>query len=386
MAVRAPLQLVSDSHSRPTPRISEDAADLAPLSARQLYVLASVAAQELIWALPTARREVHRWRARARTIPDTTIREDALNAITDQRGHIDGACLFSILPHRRDRHLLRLLATYEIIWDFLDNLNERSASIGLANGLQLHRALVDALRPGTPTSNYYEHSPHNCDGHYLNSLVKACCSHLASLPSHDRLRDATVREALRIQVCAINHDPDSWRRDATLAEWANREFPTEPEVTWFELAAAASTNLTIFALLALASERTCTRQEIDNVASAYFPWLSTLTAMLDSYVDQAEDAHVAHHSYIAHYDARGRAQRISELIHRYLGETRSLRQREKHIVIAACMFALFLSKDSALNATTRQTTDTFLHAGGSVTRLLHPILRLWRAAHGLHSA
>ena len=74
-----------------------------------------------------------------------------------------------------------------------------------------------------------------------------------------------------------------------LVAWATREFPHGHEAGWFELTAAASTDLTIFALLAFASEPTCPDQQVARTSLAYFPWVSVLTAMLDSYVDQGED-------------------------------------------------------------------------------------------------
>jgi hypothetical protein len=172
-----------------------------------------------------------------------------------------------------------------------------------------------------------------------------------------------------------------------LEAWAAEEFPSEREAMWFELSAAASTDLTIFALLALASEPAPTSDEISRTPRAYFPWASALAAMLDSYVDQIEDAANGDHSYIAHYQTPELATRhLCMFIRRCLHEARSLKNGEKHILIAASMFAMYLSKDSALTPAMRQTTRRIVDSGGSLTRVLHPILRLWRTAYGLRSA
>ena len=74
------------------------------------------------------------------------------------------------LPRARNRRLLRLLVAYQIIWDFLDSVSERGASAGQANGRQLHLALIDALDPSRPLSDYYLHNPWREDGGYLNAL------------------------------------------------------------------------------------------------------------------------------------------------------------------------------------------------------------------------
>jgi len=340
-----------------------------------------------VWGLPAVAREVHRWRDLARKIPDAPIREDALSALAAKRGHIDGAALFSILPRARSTSLLRLLVAYEIIWDFLDSVNERGADAGQANGQQLHLALIDALDPARPISDYYRHHPWRNDGGYLHALVAVCRENCARLPSYERVRHLVLREASRGQVCAINHDLDPLRRDTMLEAWVAREFPLEHEAMWFELSAAASTDLTIFALLALASEPACHDAEIARTCSAYFPWASALAALLDSYVDQIEDAANGDHSYVAHYPTPELAtQHICLFIRRCLHEVSSLKNGEKHILIVASMFAMYLSKDSALTPALRDTTGRIVDAGGSLTRVLHPILRLWRSAYGLRSA
>jgi tetraprenyl-beta-curcumene synthase len=343
--------------------------------------------RELTWGLPAVAREVRRWREMASDITDTRAREDALNALAAQRTHIDGAALFSILPRARNPSLLRLLVAYEVIWDFLDNVNERSALAGVANGLQLHQALVDALDLERPMSDYYQYSPRYNDCGYLRALVTCCRANCARLPSYHFVRESAVREAIRSQICAINHDPDPRSRDAGLMAWVAREFPSGHEAWWFELTGAASTDLTIFALLALASEPRCSSDLIAQTSLAYFPWISILTAMLDSYVDQAEDAASGDHSYVGHYSTPEAAiKRLRILIRRCLREAGSLRDGEKHVLIAASMIAMYLSKDSALRPTMREGTERILDAGGSLTRVLHPILRVWRTAYGLRAA
>lgn len=320
-------------------------------------------------------------------IPRAALRTDALNAIAEQRTHIDGAASFSILPPARSPTLLRLLVAYEIIWDYLDNINERSASVGVANGLQLHRALVDALDPTRPIADYFCRSPWPDDGGYLRALVVACRAHCGHLPSYQTVREPLIREAARGQICALNHAPDVRERDALLRVWTKREFPHGHEAEWFELTGAASTNLTIFALMALASEPDCSQPAIAEITRAYFPWISVLTAMLDSYVDQAEDAESGSHSYIAHYEApKLGVERIGQLMRRCILEARSLGMGEKHAVIAGCMFAMYLSRDSAWEPAWSDTTARLIRKGGTLPRVLHPLLRLWRTAYGLRSA
>jgi tetraprenyl-beta-curcumene synthase len=360
------------------------ARDPAPLSARQLRALIGAATREVTWGLPAVTREVRRWRGLARTIPERALREDALSALGRKRGQSDGAALFSTVPRTRSLSVLRLLVAYQLIWDFLDSAHERAPD--RANGRRLHLALIDALDPGRPIRDYYRLHRWREDGGYLRALVDVCRGCCAALPSYERVRPLIVREATRGQVLAINHDPDPLSRDAALQAWARKEFPEEHEATWFELTGAASAGLTIFGLLVLAGEPACTDGEIRRTHGAYFPWASTLATMLDSYVDQIEDAANGDHTYISHYPTPELATRhVCRFIRRCLRETASLKDGEKHTLIVSCMFAMYLSKDSALSPAMRETTRRMIDSGGSLTRLLHPILRLWRTAYGLRS-
>jgi tetraprenyl-beta-curcumene synthase len=356
------------------------------LSPRQLWALFAATTRELLWGLRAVSREVDGWRRRALVIPDAPIREDALDSIERKRGHTDGAALFWILPHRHNLSLLRLLVAYQTIWDFLDNVSERGASTDGANGRQLHLALSEALDPGTPISDYYRHHPWKDDGGYLRALVEVCREGCSSLPSYSRVRPLVRGGTARCGIQSVNHDPDRESRDAALKEWAEREFPGEREASWFELSGAASASLTPHVLLALAAEPECEESDIAGACAAYFPWISLVTAMLDSYVDQHEDRALDAHSYIAHYPSPEiAAGRVYSLIRRSVQEVRCLRNGHRHAVIVASMVAMYLSKDSARTPAMRATTRSLASAGGSLTRLLLPILRLWRIAYAQRS-
>jgi tetraprenyl-beta-curcumene synthase len=337
--------------------------------------------------LPAISKEIRRWRLRALAIPDAPIREDALASIDHKRGHTDGAALFWILPRRRNLELLRLLVAFEMIWDFLDGVNERGADLGQENGRQLHLALVEALDPSASISDYYQHHPWRKDGGYLRALVEACRRGCSALPSYPRVQALVARETTRAQVLALNHDPTPSCRDASLKRWAEREFEGRHDVCWFELSGAASASLTVHVLLALAAEPACTEYEVERACAAYFPWLSLATTMLDSYVDQVEDQANGDHSYIAHYENPAvAARRVCEVIERAARESRRLHNGCRHTVITACMVAMYLSRDSARTPAMRASTDRFVEAGGSLTRVLLPIMRLWRIAYAQRSA
>jgi tetraprenyl-beta-curcumene synthase len=338
--------------------------------------------RELLWGLRAVSREMEPWRRRAMAIPDPSIRADALSALAGKRTHAEGAALFWILPRRRKPCLLRLLVDYQVLWDFLDDVSERGALAGTSDGSGLYTALIDALDVGGPVHDYYRLHPWREDGGYLAALVEACRSGCALLPAYDEVRPVLRRETTRALVLGVNHDLDPGGRDATLRRWAEREYPSLVQASWFELTSAASASLTVHAILALAAEARCRREEVEGVYCAYFPWISALGTMLDSYVDRAEDAAGGGHVYIEHYCTEEvGVRRVRELVGRSAREARRLRNGHRHAVIVACMVAMYLSKDSAREPSMRVSTRGLVHAGGSLAVLLHPVLRAWRIAY-----
>jgi tetraprenyl-beta-curcumene synthase len=357
--------------------------------------LARASARELIWGLRLISAEVGCWRARAAQIPDPELRADALTALTRKRGNINGAGLYWTLPNRRNRDLLAVLVAYEILADYLDCVSERTAGLGLANGRQLHLALVEALEPGAEISDYYSHHHTGDDGGYVRTLVESCRAHCAGLPGYEEVRPVLLRAASLSAVLAINHEPDPGHREQALQEWdaaqhaqhARRESDMHGPNRWYERTAGASAWLTVLAMLALAAEAAPTAKTAEQTYAAYLDWIAPAGAMLDSYGDIAEDTAGGEHSYIAHYPSMEVAvERVSELVRRSRSEARTLPGGARHDVIAACMIAFYLSKDSVRAPEMRQSTRRLRRAGGPLVALLAPVLRVWRIAHGQRSA
>jgi tetraprenyl-beta-curcumene synthase len=353
------------------------------ISLGQTKALVGAVARELCWGLRAVSREVDVWRGRAATIPDHTIREDALSSLESKRGNTDGAALFWTIPDRRRPQLLRLLVTYEIMCDFLDNVSERGADAGLENGRQLHLAFTEALNPDVPISDYYRYHPWRDDGGYLRLLVELCRLACALLPSFAAVLPTLIRAAGLATVQGINHELDAQLRDSTLRAWAAREFPGRADLTWYELTGAASTWISVFALLALAAEPGRQPQEGAETYGAYF-WVCLAATVLDSYVDEAEDLANGDHSYFGHYPSKEQGvERAHEIVERATREIGALRHGHRHAVIVACMAALYLSKDSALEPGMLETSRMLLRSGGPLAAMLGPVLRAWRVAYSL---
>lgn len=358
--------------------------DPTPLTPAQMRALIAAAGRELCWGLRGVASELRGWRELAERIPDEEIRTDAVDALASKRTNTDGAAVFSTLLDRRDPDLLCLLAAYQAIWDLLDSLGERHPTE--QNGRELHLALVDALDPDRPRADYYRHHPWRDDGGYLDALVESCRDRCRSLPSYGLVRATIVREATRAQVQALNHLPHREDRDASLRRWARRELADEgADAEWFELTAAASASLVILPLLALAAKPWLDAGEVTLTHAVYWPWVSLVTTMLDNYADQGEDIAGGNHNYFTHYaDGDRGVARLGECIHRCTRAALDLPDGERHAVVICSMIAMYLSKDP--DGTPRDQRRLLRHAGGSLVRLLVPILRAWRIAYSQRSA
>jgi tetraprenyl-beta-curcumene synthase len=355
--------------------------DPLPLSGRQVTTLIAATARELSWALPESRREARKWQQRAEHIPDESIRADALRSFSHKRGNLTGATLFTTLLSHRSRGLLQTLVAFQTIFDLLDDLHERHPTA--TNGEQLYLALVDALTPGEPLPDYYAQHPRTEDAGYLGALIEDCRRRCETLPSFAAVQPLLIHEANKARrVLALNHLPDPEERDRALRHWAETEFPGQEEWPWFELTAAASGQLAIFALLALAAKPALDEREVAATYDAYWPMVPLITTMLDSFVDQLEDAENGDHRYISHYREPGLAvARLSELIESAASRIVGLPDGHRHAVIISCMVAFYLTKDSVRSSALEPQAKQLLRAGGSLPRALAPVLRIWRTAY-----
>lgn len=358
-----------------------------PLRPKQLGALCAVAFRELTWTLPNVSNEVARWRRRADRIPDPTLREDALASLRNERLNLEGAALFTSLLPARDRNLLRLAVAYQVALDYLDRISERPAPDPIANGRHLHLALTEALDPGAGCSDYYRHHPWRDDGGYLAELVRDCQRRCAVLPAYDRVRPHALRAARRIDVQVLNHDPDPERRDAALAAFAAREFPHRArEAEWFELAAAASSTVGVHALLALAADPGTTHDDVVAADDAYSFAVCAASTLLDSLVDQRDDAATGNHSYISHYDDPDAAiERVAEIVATSCRQARALNRGTRHALVAGGIVAMYLSKDDAYQPELRRASRRILDEAGSLPRVQLPIMRGMRTLRGLRA-
>jgi tetraprenyl-beta-curcumene synthase len=337
----------------------------------------------LYWLVvfPRARRELRRWERRASRIPDPVLREQALSKLRTERMTAEGAAAFAILATVRTcRHVVRACVAFEVIYDYVDALAEEPVADVLGNNRLLYGALVAAFAVGAPSEDFYARHPRCDDGGYLRALVDTCRRAVQHLPAHECVRAGLLRLARCAgEAQSLHHavaDADGERR---LARWSAAQQPVNCALTWWELAAASGSPLVLFALLAAAGRRRTRAADADAIEHTYHPWIAALSWLLESLVDQDEDAMANAHSYVAHYGSPPSvARRLATIAEHARADAEHLPQSGRHTLLLAGMTGMYLSEAGAESPAAREAARAVREAiGGPLVPLLW-ILRVRR--------
>jgi tetraprenyl-beta-curcumene synthase len=319
-------------------------------------VFAGTVLRYLLEILPQVGRELGQWRALAASIPDPQLRASAGEALS-KRGNVEGAALFATLVLGAHRGAaVRALVAYQTAYNYLDALAELPSADPIANGRQLHQALLVALQPGTEHLAYYEHgsqhehSPRNAntmqraDGGYLQAIVDACQEALGGLPSYALVAPAARAAAARIvDYQALNLSRAQGGHGA-LERWATETTPQSSGLAWWETAAASGSSLAVHALIAAAATSDLDPRDIAQIDHAYHPWIGALHSLLDSLVDRREDCDGGRICLLDHYPSTtSAASRLADLALRSKTACERLPGAHAHRVTVTAMASYYLS-------------------------------------------
>ena len=349
------------------------------------WAFAAAAATYWLSVFPVVCREIARLRERAFAIPDPVLRDLALQAL-EKRGNMEGAAAFATLvPRARRRAVARALVAFQAAYNYVDMLAEQACEDPVANGRRLHEALCVAVAPGAERVDYYEHHPQSEDGGYLDEMVQGCREVLGMLPSYAAVVTSVQEATGRIVACQSLSLGERSRAEEELQRWAMQETERravqEPglagELEWWEVAAAGGSSLAVFALIAAAASPKLDDAEIAAIEGAYFPWIGALHSLLDSVVDEAEDAEIGQLSLVGCYrGAPDAAERMGWLAERAMSGARELPGGSQHAVIFAGMAGYYLS---ALGESQNGTGMIREQVSAGIGGLARPVSLVFRA-------
>jgi tetraprenyl-beta-curcumene synthase len=331
-------------------------------------LFADTAGRYWLSVFPHVGRELRHIRERAGQIHDPVLRRLALLTQRDERGNYEGAAAYAVLVPRAYRaRVVRAVVAFQATYDYVDTLSEQPSSDPVANGRQLHLALLSALDPTTTQPDYYRHHPKRQDSGYISNLVQTCREALGALPSYAAVAQPALRAARSIVAYqALNHE-EAGDRPRALARWGSNAAPPGSGLRWWEAAAAGASSMTVFALIAAAAKPGLSAAETTATEQAYFPWISALHVLLDSLIDRAQDLERGHHNLIDHYSSPSEAaHRLEWIAARALHAAEALPDGARHALIVAAMACFYLSAPRARRSAAPIPTSRILAAMGDL--------------------
>ncbi len=327
---------------------------------------------------PLACREIRECGRAAQIIPDPSLRAIALLALREERGNLEGAAAYAAFVRPSHRCLVVQAAiSFQAVYDFADAVSEQPG-FSSNDTRRLHTALRVALDPGMAHRDYYSEEGQD-DGGYLDRLVARCQAALRQLPSLSQVVNQMGRAADRILTYqCLNHQGPTDSYDG-FARWARSHATPGNDLRWWETGAAAGSSLAIFALVAAAAEPGLQAGHADAVEHAYFPWIGALHTLLDSLVDDHEDALTGQHRLTARYDShRETADRLQSLTAEAVAHAQALPRAEDHMMILVAMIGFYLADRQVKDQHLRLAADRVLGACGTHAT---PALLVLRSRH-----
>lgn len=325
--------------------------------------------------VPRVRRELRRWGRVAAAIPDPVLRGHALTSLREKGANAEATAVLATLAPRTNRAAAVVgMVAFQVAVDYLDILGEQPTADPLANGLQLHRALSDALSPGEAAGDWYELHPQGEDGGYLEGLVATCRGIARSLPGRAALQ-AARRAAGRCGEGQSHTHAAALGEVAGVRAWASG-LESPPGYRWWEIAAGASSSVDVHALIAAAADPGTTIEETARIEGAYFPPIGALTVLLDDLIDLDEDRAEGAHNYMTYYEnSLAAAERLAWITRCAAAATERLRLAQRHRAILAGVAGFYLSAPGARSAYATPIRSRMIKSLGPAVR---PIIAAMR--------
>jgi tetraprenyl-beta-curcumene synthase len=332
---------------------------------------------------PEVRTQLARWRARAMKIDDRQLRTFALQTLRREGFAAEvAATLATLTPRGHRATAVRGIVALEVMYDYLDCLTEQPSPGPLANGRRLFEAFTDALDPaGRLAEDYFGFHPRGCDdGGYLKELAATVQASLARLPAAAALAPTMASAAARCAEAEVLSHAATLTGSSQVERWA-RQGANGSGLGWREyLAGAASSVLTVHALIALAGDESATGEDAVALDHVYLA-LGVLSTMLDSVVDYEQDAAEGTLAYIGHYDNSAMlAERLVDVARHAAARARQAPASAHHLMTIAGIAAYYTSAPSASSELASPVTRRIQTELRPLITPTLAVMRAWRLA------
>jgi tetraprenyl-beta-curcumene synthase len=332
---------------------------------------------------PRVSSELRHWRRSAHRIADPSLRGLALESLA-KRGNMEGAAAFATFaPSRARGSVIRSLVAFQAIYNYADLLAEQPVEDPVGNARSVHQALLLALDPSGESSTHDSHlAGERVDRDFLAEMIAACETASWQLPSYGMVAPAVCQAAERI----VAFQSLSLGGKGELQFWAESQGPTSAGFAWWEVAAAAGSSLAVHALLAAAASPALTAQEVATIEAAYFPCIGALHSLLDSLVDEQEDAAAGQLCLLDCYPSRREAKvALRQLATGALQAVQELPGSANHSLLVTAMACSYLAAPEVSSNGADDVARQMRASLGPLARPMLLVFKLHRLAGGVGS-
>lgn len=333
---------------------------------------------------PMVLSELDHWSAKAEQISDWELRVQALSSIKSKRFHAQGGSVYSLYQPTDLTDTVRFIVALQTISDYLDNLCDRTGVTNESAFTQLHLAMLDAVDPARPISDYYCYYPFKNDRGYLEELALTCRRQIKKQPSYPLVLPKVVKYVQRYSELQTYKHLSLSIRETKLSDWAKTNLNPATGIHWWEYAAATGSTLGIFLLYAASANPALTHEEVELIDEAYFPWITGLHIMLDYFIDAHEDLKMGDYNFTFNYQTTSECvERLVFLIRQSIQACRRLPNPRFHLTVVRGLLAMYLSDPKALTPKMKKNSLFLVGKGGVKSRLFHQCCRLLRISKRL---
>jgi tetraprenyl-beta-curcumene synthase len=348
-----------------------------------LRALAMANARYWPTVLPAVSRELARWQQPAGAIEDPTLRRLALHKLGRERFNAEVAATLATLTPRRERDtVVAGMVALQVLFDYLDGRTEGLASDPVECALALFAPFTAAVRPGGAGHRHENAAQADTgkeDRAYLNALSATVAGALEKLPSSDSVAGCAQAAAERCALAQSRIHAVASLGHGQLEGWAC-EHGAGSQLGWREYAAGgASSVLALHAMIAAAAQPQTSEQDAQRLDDAYLA-IGAVITLLDSLVDEVDDAARGEDGFIALYEPGELAERLPALTRQALARAQQAPAGAYHAMTLAGVIAYYTTHPGA-----RQPAARAIAA--EVRRVLSPTIwptlatmRAWRAA------
>ncbi|HEX5307621.1 MAG TPA: DUF2600 family protein [Solirubrobacteraceae bacterium] len=330
--------------------------------------------------------ELERWQRRAERIDDPQLRALALSKLRDEGFNAQVAAVVATSVRERPRRVCvaRALVALTVLYDFLDGVTEqlpsRAGSDQLGDGLDVSRALSEAVTlTVNPAGDYYRcWGEGEGDSGYLQELVGAVRRELALLPASATLTEVLHAGAVRCEQAQVRAHLAESLGDEQAIEWAVAQTAASGMEARDYLAGAASSVLALHAVIASCADAGFTAADGWALDRLYL-LISVLPTLLDSVVDRAGEEEPG--GFLRYYEDRfALASAVSKTVDQIVRQARADASGGQHLMILAGIVGYYTSHPGARSEFARPVTRAARNGLWPLSWGVLAVLHVWRGA------